>query len=586
MARNLDKPGDRPEKKPHHSMLGRIDEICDAFESEWKSGRRPRIEDYLGNAGEGDRNELLRELLAVEIQWRQKHGELPQRHEYSERFTKHLDIIDALLASAVQAEPSNAACPPGSDHNLLFGILALQMDFITRDQLVEGMNAWVLDKSKALGEILVERGALSQETRVIIEVLVAKHEELHGNDPQQSLAAVAPRIAIPSDLKDINDDEVQKSLQSLIVPEGQDLFASTVAAPSVGDTISYFGDYELLDVLGRGGMGVVYKARQVSLDRTVALKMILSGQLSSEREVARFHAEAEAAAKLDHPGIVPIHEIGEHNGQHYFSMGYVEGTSLASKLRDGPLSAKEATTLVQQVAEAVQHAHDHGIIHRDLKPANVLLDKEGQPRLTDFGLAKRLESDSELTASGQVMGSPAYMSPEQAEGRVKELGPATDIYSLGTVLYSLLTGRPPFLSDTVADTLMQVINQEPVSPRRLNSKCPRDLETICLKCLRKEPAKRYASAADLAADLGRWLNHEPIHARPVSRREKIWLWCKRRPAVAAMTAAIVLLVVIASFVGYEIRAQARAEALVGRLLDAKTTEVPAIIRGSSSWVLA
>ena len=445
--------------------------------------------------------------------------------------------------------------PPSDDRNMLFGMLAHQMDFINGKQLGEAMKARGEQRGKALGEVLVEQGVLAPEHQALIENLVEEHLKLHGEDPQKSIAAL---------------EEIRRC-------------APSAGQLAVGDHIEYFGDYELLDVLGRGGMGVVYQARQVSLDRIVAVKMILAGQLSSESEVARFHAEAEAAAKLDHPGIVPIHEIGEYAGRHFFSMGYVEGTSLAAKLREGLLPAKEAALLVRRIAEAVQHAHDRGIIHRDLKPANVLLDKEEQPRLTDFGLAKRLGGDSELTVSGQVVGTPNYMSPEQAAGKIAELGPPTDIYALGAILYHLLTGRPPFLSGVIADTLMQVINQEPLAPTKLNSSCPRDLNTICLKCLRKEPERRYASARELADDLNRWLNHEPIHARPVSFREKAWLCCKRRPAVAAMTLAMLLLIVIGAFIGYEIRQQGRAEALLGRLLDAKTTEVPAIVRKMAGY---
>ena len=262
--------------------------------------------------------------------------------------------------------------------------------------------------------------------------------------------------------------------------------------------IRYFGDYELLHEIARGGMGVVYRARQMSLNRPVALKMILAGQLASDTEVRRFYTEAEAAANLDHPGIVPIYEVGQHEGQHFFSMGFVEGQSLAQRLADGPLPSREAAALMVKVAEAIEYAHQHGVIHRDLKPANILLDKNGNPRVTDFGLAKKVEGDSGLTGSGQIMGTPSYMPPEQAGGQRGEVGPAADVYALGATLYALVTGRPPFQAATAMDTVIQVVSDEPVPPRRLNASIPRDLETICLKCLQKEPGKRYASAADLA----------------------------------------------------------------------------------------
>jgi WD40 repeat protein/tetratricopeptide (TPR) repeat protein len=308
--------------------------------------------------------------------------------------------------------------------------------------------------------------------------------------------------------------------------------------------VRYFGDYELIQEIARGGMGIVYRARQVSLNRPVALKMILAGQLASEQDVARFRLEAEAAANLDHAGIVPIYEIGEHEGQQYFSMGFVEGTSLAARVAEGPLPPREAAELVRQVCEAVQYAHERGVIHRDLKPANVLLDAQGRPKVTDFGLAKKLQSDSGLTQTGQVMGTPSYMPPEQAAGN--NVGPAADVYALGAVLYCLLTGRPPFQAANSMDTLLQVINQEPVAVRQLNATVPRDLETITLKALQKEPIKRYASAAALGDDLQRFLKGEAITARPVGRVEKAAKWARRHKAVAGLGASLAVLLTAAS----------------------------------------
>ncbi len=239
-------------------------------------------------------------------------------------------------------------------------------------------------------------------------------------------------------------------------------------------------------------MGVVFLARQVSLNRPVALKMILAGQLANEIDVKRFYTEAEAAANLDHPGIVPIYEVGQHEGQHYFSMGFVEGQSLSQRLAEGPLPSGEAAALMVKVAEAIEYAHQRGVIHRDLKPGNILLDRNGNPRVTDFGLAKRLQADSGLTGSGQIMGTPSYMPPEQAGSHRGEVGPAADVYALGATLYALVTGRPPFQAATAMDTVLMVVSDEPVPPRRLNAGIPRDLETICLKCLQKEPGQRYA----------------------------------------------------------------------------------------------
>ncbi len=313
---------------------------------------------------------------------------------------------------------------------------------------------------------------------------------------------------------------------------GQDPSA-TLGAPEV-TRVRYFGDYEITRELARGGMGVVYQARQVSLNRPVALKMILAGQLANETDVRRFYTEAEAAAKLDHPGVVPIFEVGQHEGQHYFSMGFVEGQSLSRHAAEGPLPAREAADLIRRVSEAIEYAHQRGVIHRDLKPANILLDKNGNPRVTDFGLAKKLEGDSGLTGSGQIMGTPSYMSPEQAGGKRGEVGPAADVYAMGATLYALVTGRPPFQAASPMDTLLQVLGQEAAPVRQLNPAVPRDLETICLRCLEKEPRKRYASAEALAGDLARYLSGEPIMARPVGTVERSVKWVRRWPVIAAL----------------------------------------------------
>jgi WD40 repeat protein len=309
---------------------------------------------------------------------------------------------------------------------------------------------------------------------------------------------------------------------------------------SRGAVVRYFGDYEIRQELGRGGMGVVYRARQVSLNRPVALKMIKAGVLADEADLRRFQNEAEAVALLDHPGIVPVYEVGEHDGQRYFSMKLVEGGNLADRLADYRGDPRAAAGLVAEAAEAVAHAHMRGILHRDLKPANILVDGRGHPHITDFGLAKRVEADVEMTASGAILGTPAYMSPEQAAGRRGTITTATDVYGLGTILYALLTGRGPFSGDSVVDTLTAVREQPPAPPRKFNAKVPRDLEVICLKCLAKDPRRRYANAQALADDLRAWLSARPIAARPVGPVERARLWCRRRPAVAALSALLVV----------------------------------------------
>ena len=318
--------------------------------------------------------------------------------------------------------------------------------------------------------------------------------------------------------------------------------------------------YEILGELGRGGMGVVYRARQTKLHRVVALKMILSGAHAGEADLARFRTEAEAIARLQHPNIVQIHEIGEHEGKPFFSLEFCAGGALDRKLGGTPLPPKEAARLVETLARAMFVAHQANVIHRDLKPANVLLLTDGTPKITDFGLAKKLDDTSGQTQSGAIMGTPSYMAPEQAGGKSHEIGPAADVYALGAILYELLTGRPPFKAATPLDTVLQVVSQEPVPVRRLNPPVPTDLETICHKCLQKDPEKRYASAAALADDLARYSRGEPIAARPAGRAERAWRWCRRNPALAGSLAAVVVALLVGGGVAGWQAWEARREA--------------------------
>jgi serine/threonine-protein kinase len=297
--------------------------------------------------------------------------------------------------------------------------------------------------------------------------------------------------------------------------------------------------YELLGVLGRGAMGIVYKALQPGLKRTVALKMILSGDLARSDELLRFQSEAQVIAQLQHPNIVQIFEIGNDAGRPFFSMEYVPGESLSKRIAATPQEPRAAARLLQTLANAVHAAHQKSIIHRDIKPANILIAEDGSPKLTDFGLAKTLEDHSGLTHTGAILGTPSYMAPEQAEGRVEEIGVRSDVYALGAVLYEMLTGRAPFKASSVLDTLQQVKTMEPVAPMQFAPAVPRDLETICLKCLQKDPARRYDSARALEEDLGRFLAGEAILARPISTPERMWRWCRRNPRVALLSGLVV-----------------------------------------------
>jgi WD40 repeat protein/tRNA A-37 threonylcarbamoyl transferase component Bud32 len=394
-----------------------------------------------------------------------------------------------------------------------------------------------------LGEVLKEyMERLDRGEGADREQLLARHPELAealrsyfaGVDEVARLARPAP------------EEAPRPSLARTSPEPGQ-----PAEPPPADGKARIVGDYELLEKIGQGGMGVIYKARQRSLQRLVALKMIRTDRLASPVDVLRFRSEAEAVASLDHPNVVPIYEVGEHEGEHYFSMKLIEGGSLARHL---PRLARDLTAsagLLAAVARAVHYAHQRGLLHRDLKPANILLDARGQPHVTDFGLVKRLglkPEEASLTQRGVIVGTPDYMAPEQAQGAPDGVSTAADVYSLGAILYELLTGRPPFDAETPLDTLLQLLEREPARPRSLNRQVDRDLEKVCLKCLEKDPAKRYSSAEALADDLERWRKGEPVQARPASRRRRVLKWMRRRPALAAL-AALTVFVSVAGLAG-------------------------------------
>ena len=316
------------------------------------------------------------------------------------------------------------------------------------------------------------------------------------------------------------------------------------------ELLGELGDYELLEEVGRGGQGVVFRARQKSLNRTVALKVISLGQWASKAHLKRFRIEAEAAARLEHPGIVPIHEVGERDGSCYFSMKFVEGGQLDEVVRRTPLSIRQAAELIGKVARTVHYAHEHGILHRDIKPGNILLDDKGEPHLTDFGLARLVETESTVTQTLEVLGTPSYMAPEQAVGNNAQVTGATDVYGLGAVLYQLLTGQPPFAGGTTYETIKLLLDTEPRQPRLLNPKIDRDLSTICLKCLEKHPERRYSSALALDEDLERWLKHEPIQARRTGIFARGRKWVRRNPTSALMAASLVVLAATSGWIAW------------------------------------
>ncbi len=382
------------------------------------------------------------------------------------------------------------------------------------------------------GQSLSRDGCLAEVIAAYLQAIEA------GEDPDRAtILAAHPELA--AELVEFFHD--QERFDRMLSPFREDGPETTCdqSSASSGPTVTgrwpsgRFGDYELIEEIARGGMGIVFKARNTRLERIEALKMILAGHLATPADVERFRVEAENAARLDHPQIVPLYEVGEHDRQHYYTMRLIEGGSLANQIERFVEDPRGAVELMATVARAVHYAHQRGILHRDLKPANILLDGSGRPHVTDFGLAKRLVGEGDLPSSTAIVGTPSYMAPEQASGKAA-LSTAIDLFSLGAILYELLTGRSPFRADTPFDTLIQVVQKEPVRPRALNPRVDRDLETICLKCLSKEPERRYGSAEAMAEDLERWLAGEPIRARRIGSLERLMKWARRRPSAAAL----------------------------------------------------
>ncbi|MCW5553498.1 MAG: serine/threonine protein kinase [Verrucomicrobiae bacterium] len=354
---------------------------------------------------------------------------------------------------------------------------------------------------------------------------------------------VCPACVARVSLTSVTRRNLAKTRTGNSAPTGSSRKTSSFAISSPGR----FGDYELLEEIARGGMGIVWRARQCSVNRMVALKLLRTAEFARPEDAGRFRSEAAAVASLQHPHIVALHDFGEHQGQPWLSLDFVEGRTLAELIRNRPLPPRQAAELLKTVAEAVAHAHDRGILHRDIKPSNILMDREGRPRITDFGLAKRLTEpepgtpNPDLTLTGQLLGTPSYAPPEQLAVHRGTLGPHSDVYALGAVLYEMLTGQPPFVGATVEATLLQVIDAEPAPPRKRHPAVPMDLETICLKCLEKPPARRYPTALDLADELGRFLRHEPIQARPINAIGQFGRWCRRKPGWAVSGALALVL---------------------------------------------
>jgi serine/threonine protein kinase len=503
-----------------------IDEICSRFEEAWKQvldqgGPPPQIDDYWtvpasqipkaegeesGGEAQPDR-ELLINLALTDLEYRWRLA--------AKIFAPDVAVSEHAPSSTQSSGVSSLPVRPRVE------------DYVARYPALGPLSELPIDlieEEFSVRHLFGDRPGIEE----YVSRFGAWHPHLGAQlaDAQKDLLSGRSPMSFPGPSGTV--DELEPSLGEV----------------QPGKRIRYVGDYELVEELGRGGMGVVYKARQISLNRVVAVKMILSGLLANEEAVHRFRFEAENAARLDHPGIVPIYEVGEHEGLHYFSMGYLEGESLSQKILDHPLPPREAAQIMAQAAETVAYAHDQRVIHRDLKPANILIDESGKPRITDFGLAKWIDRPSDVSRTGDVIGTPSYMPPEQATGHRERIDARSDVYSLGATLYTLLVGRPPFYADNPMDTCLQVIHQEPLSLRQQNPKIPRDLETICLKCLEKSPERRYQTAGELAAELKRFLAGMPIQARPRGRVERLWLWGRRRPLVAALLGLSAMLALV------------------------------------------
>ena len=475
------------------SFSAEIDAICDRFEAAWKAGERPQIENYLWEVPELARAALIRHLLAVDLHYRRAAGESVDEDQYRERFAQYQRAI--------------ADAFPTLDHR-------------------SGT-----DRSPARAD---------------------------RPPSPHALHIRCPHCRNPIEVVD------DRPLAEIVCPSCGSNFSligdEALAVKSEGGSLrrrQAFGHFELIEQLGAGAFGTVWKAKDTQLDRTVALKIPRKGQLNAE-EAEKFVREARAAAQLQHPGIVSVYEVGREGETLYIVGKFVEGLSLADWLTAKRPNYQESAELCVKIADALHHAHEHGVIHRDLKPSNVMLDRSGEPHVMDFGLAKREAGEITMTVEGQVLGTPAYMSPEQAKGEGHTANRRSDVYSLGVILFELVAGERPFRGN-VRMLLVQVAADEPPSPRKFDGRIPRDLATICLKCLEKHPGKRYQTAAEVAAELERFLRGEPIVARPIGRPARLWRWCKRQPVVAALIAAVALVLLVGTTISLTFAVMANRE---------------------------
>ncbi len=544
----------------------RVEELSARFRNSIQANPNVGIEEFLNDSSGAERQVLLRELLQVEIEDRRRRGQIPGQDHYSSLFPESSDIVASVFSSVDPSVVDSAAAEtilPGQPETEA----GTNRPFETLNDVPSASTA---ESSRPL-ETLVETTDSAQDSDAkVAETIVAGADTSAETEPETLVEQAGDHASGDSSTRNQTDVETmvptddggssvtmdENRIVETIVSGADTQFSrpQKSGGPVIGSGQT-FGDYALISPLGQGGMGVVYKARQKSANRLVALKIIRPDRMSSMTEVTqrrmvdRFRAEAHAAARLQHDNLVTVYDVGEIDGCHYFSMQYVEGGCLSDQISECSLDSRQAATFLEPVCRAVHAAHEEGILHRDIKPANILIeDGTLRPRIADFGLAKLQNEDQELTRSGEAMGTPSYMPPEQF-GDAASATARSDIYSIGATLYHLLSGRPPFKAATSMATMRQVLNVEPVALRELNPEVDQDVETICMKCLEKEPDRRFQTAKEVADELQRFINGEPILSRPISRPERLLRWCRRNPVVSSLSglAATSMIVAVVSF---------------------------------------
>jgi serine/threonine-protein kinase len=559
------------------SVQLQLEEVCARFEAAWKAvnstASAPRIEEYVTVESGPARSALLLELLRLDKAYRLRHGENPSAEFYAARCPADAQTVYALFSEVSTQPPLPRETSPAADRNLLLGVVALQMDFVSRDALIAAMHAWVLEKTKALGQILVDKGALAAERRGLLELLVDEHIKQHGNSPEKSLAAIPLAPTVRHAFAAVADPDFQASLHSLGSTPGLALESTKPYEPLATDG----SRYRILRAHAKGGLGEVFVAEDMELHREVALKEIRAERAHDPRSRSRFLLEAEVNGRLEHPHIVPVYGLGTYSdGRPYYAMRFIQGDTLKEAIRryhaqDGPyrdpgersLALRQLLGQFIDVCNAVAYAHSRGVVHRDLKPSNVLLGRFGETLLVDWGLAKvvgRAEtgaedgevtlrplagSQLEETLLGTTMGTPGYMSPEQAAGRLDQIGVASDVYGLGAILYAVLTGRAPVDGRDEDEVLRRVSRGDWPPPSRIATDVPAPLEAICLKAMAGHAIARYPSADTLATDVRRWMADEPVSAYQEPFLVRAARWARRRRTAVAAAAVFLATATVA-----------------------------------------